>query len=111
MTNLKTDAVGSLIRQLKVIESDLLFLGKIRERPEKGDYPFLARTANAALFSSHGEFINSAIERVERAGFIVWKDETDVFFKTDGGIVSVPLTQRRHLKTVAEPDWRDALIG
>lgn len=111
MTNLKTDAIGSLIRQLKLIEDDLTFIGKIGQRPEQGDYPFLARTANAALLSSYGDFINAAVTRVERADFFVWKDKTDVFFKTKGGIVSVPLEYRRSLKTVVEPDWRDALIG
>lgn len=103
------DRVGALVSQLKVIKDDLEFLKSTGAGPEKGDYPFLEKTANDALLNAFGDLCNKAASRVEAAGFWVWKKEGKLHFHTPHGVVSVAVQYRR--KFNENKDWRDSLVS
>jgi len=105
---LHKDPVTSLINQLKVIAADLCFLQRIHRTPNLEDYPYLTTTANGVLLDSRGKWLLSNLERVEKAGFDIYKEANSLYICTLYGTLTVPLLPPQY--QYQPLDWRTALI-
>ena len=104
-----SDKVGSLITQLRVIQDDLEFLQRVKQPMSLEDYPFLAKTANTTLLNAQGDLCTTTANRLENAGFWVWKSDNKIHFHTQHGAIVVPIHFRTRVSS--NSDWRDALVG
>jgi hypothetical protein len=102
------DTVTSLINQLRVISDDMCFLQRTNQPFNLDDYPNIIATANKTLLDPSGNWAVSNVERVEKAGFDVFKTEQGIAVYTLYGIIPIPtLLSVYHYHSL---DWRDTLI-
>jgi hypothetical protein len=86
------DTVYQLIMHLRLVEQEYRFLKKQQQSFDINDYPGLIRKAHT-LLDHRGQWRIPAIERVEKAGFLMCRgDASTLIVLIDGDPIGIPLT-------------------